>query len=160
MRWLNCLLGPLGHARCVGALCCGVFALGVPACIRRRPAYRHHVWAYDFLIARTQDGRPLKILTVIEEYSRECLAIVVARHLRALGVLETLAELFVTHGVLAHLRSDNGPEFTATVMRQWLAALTVERCSSSRGVPGRTGMSSRSTESCATNYSTARSSTR
>ena len=68
------------------------------SCIRRRPAYRHHVWAYDFVTARTHDGRPLKILTVIEEYSRECLAIVVARRLRSLEVLETLAELFVTHG--------------------------------------------------------------
>ena len=75
------------------------------SCIRCRPTYRHHVWAYDFLTARTNDGRPLKILTVLEEYSRECLAIVVARRLRSLDVLETLAELFVTHGGPAHIRS-------------------------------------------------------
>ena len=119
---------------------CGLFLLRrSQSCIRRRPAYRHHVWAYDFLIARTQDGRPLKILTVIEEYSRECLAIVVARRLRALEVLETLAELFVTHGVPAHLRSDNGPEFTATVMRQWLAALTVETLFIEPGSPWENG---------------------
>ena len=78
------------------------------SCIRHRPAYRHHVWAYDFVADRTHDGRPLKILTIVEEYSRECLAIVVARWLRSIDVLETLAELFVRHGVLAHLRSDNG----------------------------------------------------
>ena len=84
---------------------------------------------YDYGIAVLQefsDGRPLKILTVIEEYSRECLAIVVARRLRSLEVLETLAELFVTYGVPVHLRSDNGPEFTAALIRQWLAALHVE----------------------------------
>ena len=75
------------------------------SCIRRRPEYRHHVWAYDFVADRTQDGRPLKILTIVEEYSRECLAIVVARWLRSIDVLETLAELFVTHGVPAHIRS-------------------------------------------------------
>ena len=65
------------------------------SCVRCRPAHRHHVWAYDFVAARTHDGRPLKILTVIEEYSRECLAILVARRLRATDVLETLAGLFL-----------------------------------------------------------------
>ena len=75
------------------------------SCMRRRPEYRHHVWAYDFVADRTHDGRPLKILTIVEEYSRECLAIVVARWLRSIDVLETLAELFVTHGVPAHIRS-------------------------------------------------------
>ena len=79
------------------------------SCVRCRPAYRLHVWAYDFLTARTHDGRPLKILTVVEEYSRECLAIVVARRLRSTEVLETLAELFVTHGVPAHIRSGQRP---------------------------------------------------
>ena len=96
------------------------------SCVRCRPAYRLHVWAYDFLTARTHDGRPLKILTVVEEYSRECLAIVVARRLRSTEVLETLAELFVTHGVPAHIRSDNGSEFTATLIRLWLDALQVQ----------------------------------
>ncbi len=58
------------------------------SCIRRRPAYRHHVWAYDFVTARTHDGRPVKVLTVVDEYSRECLTIAVARRLRSLDVLE------------------------------------------------------------------------
>ena len=75
------------------------------SCIRQRPECRHHVWAYDFVADRTHDGRPLKILTIVEAYSRECLAIVVARGLRSIDVLETLAALFVTHGVPAHLRS-------------------------------------------------------
>ena len=107
------------------------------SCIRRRPAYRHHVWAYAFLTARTR--RPLKILTVLEKYSRECLAIVVAQRLRSLEVLETLAELFVTCGVPVHLRSDNGPEFTATLIRQWLAALHVETLFIEPGSPWENG---------------------
>jgi transposase InsO family protein len=69
---------------------------------------------------RTHDGRPVKILAVVDEYSRECLALGVARRLRAIDVVETLAELFVTHGVPAHIRSDNGPEFTAALVRRWL----------------------------------------
>ena len=109
------------------------------SCIRRRPAYRHHVWAYAFLTTRTHDGRPLKILTVLEEYSRECLAIVMAQRLRSLEVLETLAELFVTCGVPVHLRSDNGPEFTATLIRQWLAALHVETLFIEPGSPWENG---------------------
>ena len=68
------------------------------SCIRLRPLYRHPVWAYDFVADRTHDGRPLKMLTVLDEYSRECLAIVVARRLRADDVLQTLSELFVEHG--------------------------------------------------------------
>ena len=109
------------------------------SCVRCRPAYRLHVWAYDFLTARTHDGRPLKILTVVEEYSRECLAIVVARRLRSTEVLETLAELFVTHGVPAHIRSDNGPEFTATLIRLWLDALQVQTLFIESGSPWENG---------------------
>ena len=95
------------------------------SCIRRRPEYRHHVWAYDFVADRTHDGRPLKILTVVDEYSRECLTIVVARRMRSIDVLETLAALFVTYGVPAHIRSDNGSEFTAALVRRCLEALDV-----------------------------------
>ena len=88
------------------------------SCIRRRPEYHHHVWAYDFVADRTHDGRPLKILTVVDEYSRECLAIVAARRMRSTDVLETLAALFMTYGVPAHIRSDNGSEFTAALVRR------------------------------------------
>ena len=109
------------------------------SCIRRRPAYRHHVWAYDFVAERTHDGRPLKILTVVDEYSRECLALVVARRLRSTDVLETLADLFVTHGAPAYLRSDNGPEFTAGLVRVWLHALAVETLFIERGSPWENG---------------------
>ena len=109
------------------------------SCIRRRPEYRHHVWAYDFVADRTYDGRPLKILTVVDEYSRECLAIVVARRLRAMDVLETLTELFVRYGVPAHLRSDNGPAFTAERIRRWLEVLDVQTLFIEPGSPWENG---------------------
>ena len=109
------------------------------SCVRLRPTARHHVWAYDFVAERTHDGRPLKILTVVDEYSRECLALVVARRLRATDVLETLAGLFVTHGVPAHIRSDNGPEFTAELVRFWLEGLQVQTLFIAPGSPWENG---------------------
>ena len=93
------------------------------SCIRLRPLYRGHVWSYDFVASRTHDGRALKLLTVLDEHTRECLAIVVARKIRAHDVLEVLADLFARHGPPEHLRSHNGPEFTAKLVRQWLARL-------------------------------------
>ena len=91
------------------------------SCVRLRPAWPNHVWAYDFVATRTQDGRPLRLLTILDEYTRECLAIEVARRLRADDVLHRLAALFVQRGVPVCLRSDNGPEFTAQAVRGWLA---------------------------------------
>ena len=75
-----------------------------------RPQHRNHVWAYDFVFDRTRKGRPLKILTVVDEYTRECLAIEVARKQTSRDVLRTLAQLMLKHGVPKHIRSDNGPE--------------------------------------------------
>lgn len=95
------------------------------SCIRLRPAYRDHVWSYDFMADRTRDGRGLRLLTIIDEYSRECLAIDVGRRLTSEEVLARLAQLFVTRGAPAYLRSDNGGEFTATKVRQWLAQVGV-----------------------------------
>ena len=109
------------------------------SCLRCRPEYGHHVWAYDFVAERTHDGRPLKILVVVDEYSRECLALVVARRLRATDVLETLADLFVTHGVPAHIRSDNGPEFSAELVRRWLEDRHVQTLFIEPGSPWENG---------------------
>jgi transposase InsO family protein len=95
------------------------------SCIRLRPAHRNHVWSYDFVHARTHDGRPLRLLTVLDEYTRECLAIVVGRRLNSHDVLSTLARLFVRHGTPEHIRSDNGSEFTAKAVRGWLERLGV-----------------------------------
>ena len=79
-----------------------------------------HVWAYDFMRIRTQDGRGVRLLTVMDEYSRECLAIWAERDMRSADVIEVLAELMLTRGVPEHMRSDNGPEFTARGVREWL----------------------------------------
>ena len=93
--------------------------------MRRRPAYPNHVWAYDFVMDRTQDGRPLKLLTVIDEYTRECLTIEIRRCMRATAVQEILGELFLARGCPTHMRSDNGPEFIAQSLRRGFAQLDV-----------------------------------
>ena len=95
------------------------------SCIRLRPAYRDHVWSYDFVQSRTHNGRAFRMLTLMDEYSRECLAIEVQRKLNSSSVLEKLGELFVERGTPEHLRSDNGSEFTAKVVREWLARVGV-----------------------------------
>ena len=77
------------------------------SCVRLRPQYPNHVWAYDFVMDRTHNGRAFRMLTIIDEYTRECLAIVVDRRLRSTDVIETLAELFIRRGTPEHLRSDN-----------------------------------------------------
>jgi putative transposase len=83
------------------------------SCVRLRPEYANHVWSYDFVKCRTADGRAVRLLTVIDEHTRECLAIAVARRITANDVLDRLSELFVRRGVPAHVRADNGPEFAA-----------------------------------------------
>jgi len=109
------------------------------SCIRLRPAYKDHVWSYDFMMARTSDGRPLRLLTVMDEYSRECLVIDVERRITSDDVLERLTELFVRRGVPAYVRSDNGPEFTATVMREWLERVGVKTLYIEPGSPWENG---------------------
>ena len=98
----------------------GRLRLNDGSCIRLRPEHKNHVWAYDFVATRTQDGRPVRMLAAIDEYTRECLAIRAARRFRSDAVLEFLTELFVLRGVPEHIRSDNGPEFTAAAVREWL----------------------------------------
>jgi transposase InsO family protein len=109
------------------------------SCIRLRPLYRHHVWSYDFVVDRTHEGRPLRMLTVLDEYTRECLAIVVARRLKADDVLETLTELFTRYGPPTHIRSDNGSEFTAQAVRDWLRELGVKTLFIEPGSPWENG---------------------
>ena len=109
------------------------------SCVRLRPAHRDHVWSYDFVKARTSDGRAFRLLTVIDEYTRECLAIDVARRITADDVLERLSGLFVRRGVPKHLRSDNGPEFTAKVVRQGLGKVGVRTLFIEPGSPWENG---------------------
>lgn len=109
------------------------------SCLRLRPEYPHHVWSYDFVAERTHDGRSFRILNVIDEYTRECLAIRVERNLDHQDVQECLAELFCKYGAPTHLRSDNGPEFIADQLRQWLTRLGVKTLFIEPGSPWENG---------------------
>jgi len=109
------------------------------SCIRLRSSWPNHVWAYDFVQARTHDGRPFRMLTVIDEFSRECLAIDVSRRLRSDDVLQVLADLMVHHGLPDHIRSDNGPEFTSKAVREWLARIKVQTLFIEPGSPWENG---------------------
>ena len=109
------------------------------SCIRLRPEHRNHVWAYDFVFDRTCEGRPLKFLNVVDEYTRECLAIKVDRRQTSRDVLRTLAQLMLKHGVPEHIRSDNGPEFVAKAVRQWLSRLGVQTLFIEPGSPWENG---------------------
>ena len=109
------------------------------SCIRLRPSWPNHVWAYDFVMARTHDGRTFRMLTIIDEWTRECLAIDVARHLRSDDVLYRLAALFVDRGGPDHIRSDNGSEFTAKAVRDWLARVGVTTLYIAPGSPWENG---------------------
>jgi putative transposase len=93
------------------------------SCIRRRPERPNQVWAYDFVADRTRDARKFRMLCVIDEFTREALAIRVARRLDANHVIEVLADLCVVRGVPEHIRSDQGPEFIATAVKDWIAAV-------------------------------------
>jgi putative transposase len=109
------------------------------SCVRLRPAHKDHVWAYDFVSGRTHDGVPFRMLTLVDEYTRECLAIDVARKLTSDDVLERLAWLMATRGVPGHIRSDNGPEFTAQVVREWLEKVGVKTLFIEPGSPWENG---------------------
>jgi putative transposase len=109
------------------------------SCIRLRPEYPGHVWAYDFVEGRTHDGRKFRILTIIDEASRECLALIVARQLRHEDVLAALADLFIARGPPANIRSDNGSEFIATAVQKWLAQIGVTTLYIAPGSPWENG---------------------
>jgi len=109
------------------------------SCVRLRPERKDHVWAYDFVQDRTRDGRRLRLLTVVDEYTRECLAIDAARSLTSDDVLERLSWLMATRDVPDHIRSDNGPEFTAKVVRRWLKNVGVKTLFIEPGAPWENG---------------------
>ena len=109
------------------------------SCVRLRPEHKDHVWSYDFVQGRTHDGRSIRMLTVIDEFTRECLAIDVARSLKSDDVLERLAWLMATRGVPGHIRSDNGAEFTAKAVRSWLKRVGVKTLYIEPGSPWENG---------------------
>ena len=109
------------------------------SCVRKRPESRNHVWAYDFVMDRTYNGKRFRMLTIIDEYTRECLAIKVDRKLNSTDVVDVLLDLFVMHGVPDYIRSDNGSEFTARLVRQWLKKLKVKTLFIEPGSPWENG---------------------
>ena len=109
------------------------------SCIRLRPEYPNHVWSYDFVEDRTHDGRKYRMLNVIDEFTRECLAIRINRKLKSADVIDALSDLFILRGVPAHVRSDNGPEFIAQALRDWLAAVGAKTAYIMPGSPWENG---------------------
>jgi len=109
------------------------------SCVRLRPCWPNHVWSYDFMMARTHEGKAFRLLTIIDEYTRECLAIEVSRRLGADAVMHRLTELFVSRRPPDYIRSDNGPEFTAKAVREWLARVGVKTLYIEPGSPWENG---------------------
>ena len=109
------------------------------SCVRLRPAHKGHVWSYDFVQDRTHEGKVFRMLCIIDEFTRECLAIRVERRLNSRDVLDELGELFVRHGPPEHIRSDNGPEFIATALREWLERLGTKTLYIEPGSPWENG---------------------
>ena len=109
------------------------------SCVRLRPEHRNHVWSYDFVSDRTRDGRPIRIFTMIDEYTRECLATDVRRRFCSDNIMEHLTDLFLLRGAPEYIRSDNGPEFTANALREWLARIGVSTLFIEPGSPWENG---------------------
>jgi putative transposase len=109
------------------------------SCIRLRPEHKDHVWSYDFVKSRTSDGRAFRILSIIDEFTRECLAMLVARHITSQDVIDQLFQLFILRAIPEHLRSDNGPEFTAREIRRWLNRIGVKTLFIEPGSPWENG---------------------
>ena len=107
--------------------------------VRLRPEFPKHVWSYDFMQDRTHNGVPFRILNVIDEYTRECLVVKVARRLTHKDVLEVLTDLFLERGVPVHIRSDNGSEFTAKKLREYLSRLEIKPLFIEPGSPWENG---------------------
>ena len=109
------------------------------SCIRLRPEHKDHVWSYDFVMDRTSDGKAFRMLTILDEYTRECLSILVKRSITSQNVLEELYNLFLLRGTPKYIRSDNGPEFTAKKVREWLHEVDVNTLFIEPGSPWENG---------------------
>ena len=109
------------------------------SCIRLGPEYRNHVWSYDFVHCRTDDGKAFRTLNILDEFGRECLAIRVKRKLNSVDVIDALTDLFILRGPPAYVRSDNGPEFVAKAVRDWIAAAGAKTAYIEPGSPWENG---------------------
>lgn len=113
------------------------------SCIRLRPLYPNHVWSYDFVADRLSNGKQIRMLTVIDEYTRKCLTIRVDYQLKSDDVLDILSTLFLTQGIPEYIRSDNGSEFTAHILQDWLKGLGVKTAYIEPGSPWENGFNER-----------------
>ncbi|WP_427024574.1 IS3 family transposase [Aureimonas ureilytica] len=109
------------------------------SCVRLRPERPNHVWSYDFVEGRTHDGRKFRMLNMIDEFTRECLCIRIDRKLKSSDVIDVLSDLFILRAVPGHVRSDNGPEFIAKAVREWIAAVGARTAFIEPGSPWENG---------------------
>ena len=109
------------------------------SCVRLRPEHVNHVWSYDFVHHRTEDGRAFRMLNILDEHSRECLAVRVRRKQSSVDVIDVLTDLFILRGIPAFIRSDNGPEFVAEAVRNWISAVGAESAYIEPGSPWENG---------------------
>jgi putative transposase len=109
------------------------------SCVRLRPERANHVWAYDFVEDRTRDGRKIRMLNVVDEFTRECLTIRVGRKLGSADVIDVLADLFIVRGTPGYIRSDNGPEFVATAVKGWINGVGAKTAFIEPGSPWENG---------------------
>jgi transposase InsO family protein len=109
------------------------------SCVRLRPEYPNHVWSYDFVEDRTHNGKKYRMLNVIDEFTRECITIRIARQLKSTDVIDVLSDLFILRGIPGHIRSDNGPEFVAKAVRDWITAVGAKTAYIMPGSPWENG---------------------
>jgi transposase InsO family protein len=109
------------------------------SCIRLRAERPNHVWSYDFVEDRTHEGRKYRMLNIIDEFTHECLAIRIDRRLKAIDVIDVLSDLFILRGVPEHIRSDNGPEFVAKAVQEWIGAVGAKTAYIAPGSPWENG---------------------
>lgn len=109
------------------------------SCVRLRAERRNHVWSYDFVEDRTHDGRKYRMLNIVDEFTHECLAIRIDRRLKSVDVIDMLSDLFILRGVPEHIRSDNGPEFVAKSVQEWIAAVGAKTAYITPGSPWENG---------------------
>ena len=109
------------------------------SCVRLRAEHKNHVWSYDFVVDRTSNGWAIRMLNIIDEFTRECLAVEVGRRLSSTNVIDVLSQLFIEHGVPEHIRSDNGPEFIAKKLVTWMKSLEIQPLFIQPGSPWENG---------------------
>ena len=121
------------------------------SCIRLRPEYRNHVWSYDFVHCRTDAGKVFRTLSILDEFSRECLSVTVKRKRNSTDVIDALTDLSILRGPPAFVRSDNGPEFVARDVRNWIEAVGAKTAFIEPGSPWENGYARASMPGSGTN---------